>query len=70
MGKIIKRYYQAWELRQQGKKLREIGQIMGFGVERARFMVKYIDVKIRRKQPISHELKKLTMKYGVGYKNI
>jgi len=30
MAKNIKRYYQAWELRQQGKKLREIAQLMGF----------------------------------------
>jgi len=26
MAKNLKRYYQAWELRQQGKRLREIAQ--------------------------------------------
>lgn len=28
--KNISRYYQAWELRQQGKKLKEIAKIMGY----------------------------------------
>lgn len=46
--KNLKRYYHAWELRQQGKKLREIAQIMGFkSGENARRMVTYIDFKIQ-----------------------
>ncbi len=50
MPKNLSRYYQAWELRQQGKKLKEIGNIMGFGVERARILVNNIEMKIRYKK--------------------
>jgi len=64
MSKNLKRYYQAWELRQQGKKLREIAQIMGFkSGENARRMVAYIDFKIAPNQTKSNELKKLILKY-------
>ncbi len=57
MPKNLSRYYHAWELRQQGKKLKEIGNIMGFGVERARTLVNYIEMKIKYKKPISNELR-------------
>lgn len=63
--KNLKRYYQAWELRQQGKKLREIAQIMGFkSGENARKMIYYIDFIIKeRPYRMSIELKELILKY-------
>ena len=64
--KNLKRYYQAWELRQQGKKLREIGQIMGFRGENARRMISFIDIKLKYNMPISNELKTLVNKYTNG----
>ena len=65
MPKNLKRYYQAWELRQQGKKLREIAQIMGFkSGEWPRNMITYIDYRIKNKFIlISKELKELVKKY-------
>jgi len=65
MAKNLKRYYQAWELRQQGKKLHEIAQIMGFkSGENARRMITYIDHRIKNKFiPISKELQQLVNKY-------
>ncbi len=63
MRKNLKRYYQAWELRQQGKKLREIGEIMGFSPERARTLVSYINLKIEYKKPLPNDLKDLIKKY-------
>jgi len=65
----MKRFYQAWELRQQGKKLREIAEIMGFkSGENARRMIVYIDFRLKRKfPPISKELLKLKQKYKKGY---
>lgn len=48
--KNLKRYFQAWELRQQGKKLREIAQIMGLkSRERIRYMVNYFDFALKRR---------------------
>jgi len=65
MAKNLKRYYQAWELRQQGKKLREIAQIMGFKTgEWPRYMIAYVNFRIKRKfPPISKELTKIVLKY-------
>lgn len=64
MVKNLTRYYQAWELRQQGKKLQEIAQIMGFkSGENARRMVVYVDFKIKYKKPIAKELIELLEKY-------
>jgi len=64
MAKNLKRFYQAWELRQQGKKLHEIAQIMGFkSGENARRMIAFVDFKIASNQPKSNELKKLVLKY-------
>jgi len=61
----MKRFYQAWELRQQGKKLREIAEIMGFkSGENARRMIHYVDFRIKSKFPYpSNELIKLSKKY-------
>ena len=59
----MSRYLQAWTLRQEGLTYREIGQIMGFGVERARSLVSYINIKIEYKKPISNKLKELIIRY-------
>ena len=70
MPKNLKRYYQAWELRQQGKKLREIAEIMGFkSGENARRMIVYINFKIEYKKPLSNKLKELIKKYEKTYSN-
>jgi len=59
-GKNLKKYYQAWKLRQQGKKLREIGKIMGLSKERVRFMAKYFDFRLNHKfLKLPKEVKKL-----------
>lgn len=59
MTKNLKRYHQAWEIRQQGKKLREIAEIMGFkSRENARKMISYIDFLIKKRpRRISKDLK-------------
>ena len=60
MKKNFKRYYQAWKLRKQGLKLKEIGEIMKLSKERVRIMINYIDFVIKRKfPPVPKELKKL-----------
>lgn len=64
MGKNIKLYLKAWSLRQEGRKLREIGETLGFSAERARTIVSYIDMKIKYKKPLSSELKQLLLKYN------
>ena len=67
MPRNLKRYYQAWELRKQGKKLREIAKIMGFkSGENARRMIFYIDFRIKniKNQRISKELNELVTKYN------
>jgi hypothetical protein len=64
MSKNLKRYYQAWDLRQQGKKLHEIAQIMGLkSGEWPRCMILHIDGKIKYNRPKSKELKELILKY-------
>lgn len=64
MAKNMFRFYQAWELRQQGKKLREIAQIMGFkSGENARRMISHIDFKVESKLRKSKELLELIQKY-------
>jgi len=60
----LKRYYQAWELKQQGKTCKEIGLVMGIGQSRAAELVRYINFKIEYKKPLSNELKKLIQKYA------
>jgi len=67
MAKNLKRHYQAWELRQQGKKLLEIAHLMGYkSGESPRRMIAFINFKIASKQPKSAELKKLVLKYQKG----
>ena len=67
MARNLKRYYQAWELRQQGLTFKDIGKIMGFkSGENARRMVFYIDFRIKniKNQRISKELNELVTKYN------
>lgn len=65
MKKNLERYYQAWELRQQGKKLKEIAKIMGYkSVEWPRWMISYVNYRINIRFPkVSTELRKLINKY-------
>ncbi len=49
MAKNLKRYYQAWQLRQKGKTLKEIGVTMGFSPERARILINYVTFVLRKK---------------------
>jgi len=42
----LKRYYQAWELRQQGLIFKDIGKIMGITGSRAAVLSNHIDFKI------------------------
>jgi len=65
MAKKLKRYYQAWELRQQGKKLREIAHLMGYkSGESPGAMIRFINFKIASNYLKSNELKKLVLKYS------
>jgi len=61
MARILKRYYQAWELRQQGNTFKEIGKIMGITGSRATVLSNFIDFKIKyqKQRRISNELKNL-----------
>jgi len=60
MAKNLKKYYQAWKLRKQGKKLREIAEIMGLSKERVRFMAKYFDFRLNHRfLKLPKEIKKL-----------
>ena len=63
MKRDIKRYYEAWELKQQGKTSKKIGLVMGISKSRAAELVRYINFKIEYKKPLSNELKKLIKKY-------
>ncbi len=64
MSRRLRKYYQAWELRQQGKKLHEIAEIMGFkSKENARRMIAWVNYKIKSKKIISKELKSLISKH-------
>ena len=65
MRRNLKRYYQSWELRKQGKKLQEIAKIMGLkSGEWPRCMIGYIDFRMKNKFiPLSKDFKKLAKKY-------
>jgi len=65
MAKNLKRYYQAWELRQQGKTFKEIGKAMKITGSRANVLSNFIAFKIKYQQQrkISNELKELIKKY-------
>ena len=61
MARNLKRYYQAWELRQQGLIFKDIGKIMGITGSRAAVLSNHIDFKIKyqKRWRISNELKEL-----------
>mgnify|MGYP001615314580 CR=1 FL=1 len=67
MARNLKRYYQAWELRQQNKIFKEIGKIMGITGSRAAVLSNYVDFKInnQKQRRISNELKKLVKKFSI-----
>lgn len=64
----MKRYHQAWELKQQGKTCLEIGKIMNISRSRVYELINYINFKIRYKKPLSNELKELIKKYALTIK--
>ena len=61
MARNLKRYYQAWELRQQKLTFKEIGKIMGITGSRAAVLSNHIVFKIeyQKRWRISNELKNL-----------
>ena len=65
MARNLKRYYQAWELRQQKMTFKEIGKIMGLTGSRVAVLSNHIDFKIeyQYQRRISNELKELIKKY-------
>ena len=65
MARNLKRYYQAWELRQKGNTFKEIGKVMGITGSRAAVLSNFIDFKIKcqKQRRISNELKELVRKY-------
>ena len=65
MARNIKKYYQAWELRQQNKTFKEIGKIMGITGSRAAVLSNHIDFKIsnQNRWRISNELKELVKNF-------
>ncbi len=60
----LKRYYRAWELRQQGLIFNDIGKIMGITGNRAAVLSNYVDFKINNQKHwrISNELKEIIKK--------
>ncbi|PIZ86910.1 hypothetical protein COX93_02810 [Candidatus Nomurabacteria bacterium CG_4_10_14_0_2_um_filter_30_12] len=66
MARNLKRYYQAWELRQQKMTFKEIGKVMGITGSRAAVLSSFIDFKIKyqKQRRISNELKNLVRKYN------
>jgi len=60
MPKNLKKYFQAWKLRKQGKKLREIAEVMELSKERVRFMAKYFEFRLNHKfLKLPKEIRKL-----------
>lgn len=47
--KNLKRYYEAWKLRRDGKTLKEIGAKMDFSPERARILINYVQFSMKKK---------------------
>jgi len=64
MARNLKRYYQAWELRQQRLIFKDIGKIMGITGSRAAVLSNHVDFKInnQKQQRISNELKEIIKK--------
>lgn len=67
MAKNLKRYHLAWELRQQGFTLKEIGKRMGYiSGSWPRAMIWRTNHKIQFQKRLPKELKKLLEKYTFG----
>jgi len=66
MAKNLKKYYLAWELRQQGKTFNEIGETMEIDKSWAASMVSFVNLKIKyqKQKRIGKELEKLIKKYS------
>jgi len=66
MARNIKRYYQAWELRQHKLTFKEIGKIMGVTGSRTSVLSNFIDFKInnQKRWRISNVLKGIIKKYN------
>ncbi len=66
MARNLKRYYQAWELRQQKMTFKQIGKIMSITGSRAAVLSNFVDFKIenQKRWRISNELKELVKKYN------
>jgi hypothetical protein len=64
MAKDLKRYYQAWLLRKNGKTLKEIGVEMGFSTERARILINYVQFSLRKKNKDYEIIAKLRKSSG------
>lgn len=64
---LIAKWYQAWELRQQGKTFKEIGEVMKISKSWVASMVSYINLKIKyqKQKRISNELISLIDKYSI-----
>lgn len=62
MAKNLKRYYQAWKLRKDGKTLKEIGKVMRFSPERARILINYVQFVLRKKNKDYKELQMIIKK--------
>lgn len=64
MRRILKKYYQAWILKEKGLTLKEIGMEMELSGEWVRTMIGFIKFKIENKNTrrISNELKTLIKK--------
>lgn len=61
MAKNLSRYYQAWKLRKEGKKLHEIANLMGFkSGEWARWMSDYFEFRLKSKfRPLPKAIRNL-----------
>jgi len=53
MAKNLKKYYLAWELRQQGKTFNEIGETMEIDKSWAASMVSFVNLKIKYQKQIT-----------------
>ena len=68
---FVQTHYQAWELRQQGKTFKEIGEIMKVDKSWPASMVSFVNLKIkyRKQKKISNELISLINKYSIKNKH-
>lgn len=65
MAKNLKRYYETWRLRKEGKTLKEIGKKMGFSAERARILINYVKFALRKKNKDYKVIARLHKSYEI-----